>query len=277
MNHNDVNTKRLVASRVRGHFPWSALVLLLFLAVFLMPQQASSFVCSRVTDADGNDAGPSLSWFERHITYTIFHKGTEQIRSDIAFLLLDQSFVPWRDAIECVSPGRSTNLSFERHPTTSDVDRIGYDYLHPSDNENLFIFRDGDWPFPGQSSVIALTTVTFKPQTGEILDADIEFNSKNFRFSADATGIPTEMDLMNTAVHEIGHFLGLAHVNHSDATMHASAQLGETKKRHLSCDDKNGMVFKYPVGEPNGYCDPPVASCGFCAKPEELTNTPVVT
>ena len=56
--------------------------------------------------------------------------------------------------------------------------------------------------------------------------------------------------------------------------MFQSAARGETSKRVLAADDKDAAVFKYPTSQQNGYCDPVVALCGFCAPPNELTAIP---
>ena len=82
---------------------------------------------------------------------------------------------------------------------------------------------------------------------------------------------------MNTATHEIGHFLGFAHSDEPDATMFASATPGETLKRFLSCDDAAILWFRYPAGNPNiGACKTGqvTAACGQCAPGNTLRFVP---
>jgi MYXO-CTERM domain-containing protein len=69
---------------------------------------------------------------------------------------------------------------------------------------------------------------------------------------------------MNTAVHEIGHLVGLDHSLEPGATMEATAALGEIQKRDLSEDDLAGLCDMYPAGEGPVTCPParPLEECG---------------
>lgn len=251
-----------------------------FLAVLIIAVTAVSsattahaFVCSRVLDGEGRESGPSLSWFTREIPFTLHGAGTNDIPRTDEFAVLRASFAVWESVQECSTLGRRTDISFHETPWLSTTDRIGYDFLAPDENENLLIFRDAGWPLPDRN-IIALTTTTYKPLTGEIFDADIEFNNAVFAFGID--GDQSKMDLMNVAVHEIGHILGLAHTPVGGATMEAQGRYGELDKRSLECDDLDGVVFKYPAGASNGYCEEAIASCGYCAPPGQTATTPVV-
>lgn len=264
-----------------------------FAVVLSFAPPARAFVCSRVEDEQRNETGPSLSWPIRTIYYALHPAGTETIAGTEERDVLRASFEVWQEAdLSTTDPLRRTDIQLVEIAASSDS-RAGYDFFHPEANENLLIFYDQDWPHVAEgANTIALTTTTYAPQTGQILDTDIEFNSAAFPFATD--GDPTRMDLMNTAVHEIGHLLGLGHSDMDDATMARTAREGEIRKRDLTADDREGIVFKYPEGQPNRTCEEPACvaggeecgactrtsseclawrACGFCARSTPLTKT----
>ena len=256
------------------------------IAALLVPSTALSYVCTRVVDSMGEESGPWLSWFSRHVTFLVHVDGTEDIDGSDEFKDLEESFRVWQALnignTNCNLPG-STDIEFLPLNAGDDLDsvmstktRVGFNYLDQNNNDNLIIFHDENWPHAGQSSlIIALTTTTYNPLTGEIFDADIEFNTQNFPYSSTNDSSPAT-DLMNTSVHEIGHLLGLGHTTGTEASMYPRAETGEIMKRDLDCDDAAGILFKYPAGQSNGYCTPD-ASCGYCAPPGVLTKVPTVT
>ncbi|MEL7304206.1 MAG: matrixin family metalloprotease [Myxococcota bacterium] len=261
-----------------GHGLRLASSILLPSAILLLGAgDAAAYRCSRVDD----DSGSSLSWSTRTVNYIFFEGGTSDIPGEDEFEAVRDGFAVWENLVtdpedNCAPAEAMTDFRWIESPQRSSVDRIGYNFLDQDDNENLVIFRDDEWPYPGQeNTVIALSTVTFNAVTGEILDADIEFNSAGFQFTTRDDNPVT--DVLNTAVHEIGHSMGIAHTSDPNASMFLQASPGQTIKRDLNCDDRAAMAFKYPSGEMNGYCDPPVESCGFCAPPGQLEAQIVAT
>ena len=66
---------------------------------------------------------------------------------------------------------------------------------------------------PPGAGVIAVALVSSDDRTGEILDADLVFNGRDYRFSIGDPGTRRAhfVDLQATATHEIGHILGIDH------------------------------------------------------------------
>ncbi len=115
-------------------------------------------------------------------------------------------------------------------------------------NINLVVFRDTTWDSVASPQTFALTSVTFNPKTGIIGDADIEINSQYFPISVVDPPESDHVDLRNTLVHEVGHFIGLDHVDNPNSTMYYAADVGDTDKRSLAQDDIDGICHIYPTG-----------------------------
>src|SRR5581483_5167563 len=111
-------------------------------------------------------------------------------------------------------------------------------------NVNEIIFQDNGWPYNDGVNTIALTTLTFNSDTGQILDADIELNTSSGMIT---TGTPTAstFDLQSVLTHESGHFFGLAHSGHTEATMYSMYKPASISMRTLSADDIAGICDVY--------------------------------
>ncbi|MFT6108009.1 MAG: hypothetical protein ACJA2W_000918 [Planctomycetota bacterium] len=97
--------------------------------------------------------------------------------------------------------------------------------------------------FAGASGIVAITPVTFFTD-GRIIDADVVFNGKNFRFST--SGETARFDIQDVATHELGHLVGLDHSGVCGATMYPYVDSTVILHRSLSIDDQNGMRHVYP-------------------------------
>ncbi|MBI4356224.1 MAG: hypothetical protein HY597_07270 [Candidatus Omnitrophica bacterium] len=129
----------------------------------------------------------------------------------------------------------------------------------PGQTANFIFWIDENWDEGGDDpNIIALTgTLTNGITPGLIIFAGMAINGDNFDFATD--GRPNAMDVRNVVTHEAGHFLNLGDLCNgsglpvdicqpysSEATMFSTAPPGETTKRDLHFDDKNGIGFLYP-------------------------------
>jgi len=172
----------------------------------------------------------------------------------------------WQDASNC-----SPTLSFSG--TTTDTEG-GFTVGCVNTNVIVFISDTNAWAQKGFSKLeIAKTTLMFSEVNGEIVDADIEINAGQYTFSSGEPA-PGSIDLLNTLTHEAGHFLGMDHSVHNEATMYAQAPPEETKKRSLEQDDIDGACFLYEGFSPSNidavsYYDD---ACHPQTAPQDTTN-----
>src|SRR5205085_1012762 len=116
-------------------------------------------------------------------------------------------------------------------------------------NANTLVFRDRSWPHgdaAGSADTLALTTVTYDVEKGDIYDADIEVNSVlPNTFTTNDTPGPMDIDLLSVLTHEVGHFLGLAHSMEA-STMFPDYNKGTIDIRALQIDDMAAICTSYP-------------------------------
>lgn len=149
------------------------------------------------------------------------------------------------DKADCPGGGNAS-ISVEYLGETDD-DFVGYDPGANAKNENAVFFRPDAWAY-AEGNQVALTTVTFRSDTGDILDADIEVNS-TLDISTDRPLPANGFDLQTVFAHELGHVLGLAHSTDRAATMYATYNPGTFDQGLLEDDDRAGLCAIY---QPDG-------------------------
>jgi hypothetical protein len=187
--------------------------------------------------------GIGLAWQRQCISFSVMARQDpnpplEQIRN-----VADSSFQTW-NAVQCNS--RALGLSLAQ---TEELGRCGQpEYNTHEPNANTIIFVK-DWAARElPENAFGLTLVWHNPDTGEIYDADMQLNETLGTITICGASCPSgssDVDLQNVMTHEAGHFLGLGHSNVRSATMSASASVGETSKRVLAPDDRQGLCSIY--------------------------------
>jgi hypothetical protein len=196
--------------------------------------------------------------------YSVNYQGSDNVLLDDLLDIVNASFSAWQQV----------NCSFfhfvETEPTS--VDRA--EFNQNKGNVNLLVWRETeeDWHVDQNhnTNTIALTSVTYDTNTGDMLDADIEFNGAYFDFgNAENPGSSDIVDLQTVITHEIGHTIGLDDLY--DAIDSASTMYGmdihrsdgspTTDKRDLAEDDIAGLCYLYPANEDPEVCNEPV--CGL--------------
>ncbi len=210
-----------------------------------------------------------ILWSRRRIGYHLNERGSDDLptvngrMSAPLRAALNASFDAWN------APSCSDLELYEVGLT--DREDIGLDCAEGAPpNINVVVWREDAWGELGPSytrSVYALTSVTFRASSAIIADADIELNGVNFTFTNEDNANATLVDVRNTMTHEVGHFIGLDHSEHQDATMFGMAPEGELSKRELKPDDIEALCTIYPSGGPlpqgpQGPCNSAVSASG---------------
>ena len=174
------------------------------------------------------------------------------------------AFAKWTGTA-CPSDGTGPSRVEHRRARLGPVDCALVQYNQDQGNQHVIVFRDETWPHDDSSNTLALTTVTYDPDTGEIYDADMEINRRPAAHVA--RPVPAlGYDFASIVTHETGHFLGTRALHRQRATMYAHYAQGATSMRDLTEDDVSGICTIYPpdgtrttsVGTPvpEGTCDP---------------------
>ena len=232
------------------------------------------------TKTDETNLKSQCLWWMGETTI-VFHQselGEPTVSGETEFAAVTASYATWQK--ELISCGSLTLSEGSRTKSRA----IGY--VVAAENENVVLFRatkcedllnsdNACWKdstcgnshdcWEHSSSAIAITSTSYTPASGRDLDSDIELNSPSFLFT---TGVPVITDVQNTVTHEVGHLLGLAHINLDGSTMNAKAESGELRKRTLDTGSKQFICDVYPKGKPTKTCQIPVltSSLGASAK-----------
>jgi len=198
--------------------------------------------------------GKPLFWKNACIGYSLQRNSSRQISLNDAEQVFAKAFQTWT-SVTCGS-GSSTRVSLDaRYLGPVQCDEVGYNSEGP--NQNVIIFRDSQWPHRDPTNTLALTTVRYDADSGEIFGADMEVNAAQPSPLSTTDSLPPgALDLLSIATHEAGHFLGFAHSVDTEATMYASYRA--ITMRDLSPDDTKGICSVYLPDQTRASADGPV-------------------
>ena len=154
----------------------------------------------------------------------------------VAFNALVRAFDAWESAVTNeMMVNFSENASAPLSPERDGRNIIGWRQL---------VGRDA-------RKVLAATYI-WDDGNGMILETDIVYNTAhkwavNTIIESGSTECGTDFDVQAIGTHEIGHFIGLHHVNNDDATMAPTAAKGELKKQTLTPGDITGANAVAPI------------------------------
>ncbi len=219
-----------------------------------------------------DDAGRPLFWSTRCVGFSVQRDASRWISLTTTRAVAQKAFDAWKDA-SCPADPVACTGPFDRGRPSIEVQDVGpvscdcVEYNGKVGNANVITFRDAAWvecdgsPKPNADTTLALTTVTFNTETGEIYDADMEVNTANNPITTEDPPSLVLYDFQSILTHEAGHFLGLAHTNlpqpadkTATPTMYARYEKREVYMRDLSTDDVCAICAAYPPGR-SAPCD----------------------
>lgn len=204
------------------------------------------------------DCGMPLYWPRACVGYSIQQSGTNQLSDQQVSAAVAAGFGVW---MQPFCNGELPGIGLvELQPVA--CNRV--EYNSAAGNANIVVFRDEEWTHPDSPDKIALTTVTYSPDTGHIYNVDIEVNTALFQFTVGDDNVL--YDLSSIMAHEAGHFYGLGHSLDWDATMFEIYEPGSVEERSLTEDDQRGICAMYPPWPIDRESCNPIPRHGFASE-----------
>ena len=198
--------------------------------------------------------GTPLAWAGgQRLGYALSQAASDQVTLEDATRVAHLAFDAWNTA-EC--PGGAINVqAFDDGPVSAEAaaDDCGLVECDPTvhDPLHLIVFDDQVWPHNDPNNTLALTTVTYGIDSGEIYDADIEVNTAQHTVTAQEPPPAGAYDFQAILTHEAGHFFGMAHATNTSPIMYAQYKPGAIA---LTDDDITGICSVYPPLPKSGGC-----------------------
>jgi hypothetical protein len=221
--------------------------------------------------------GLPLYWSSGCVSYNVQKDGSKWATAAETSDIADQAFASWLTS-DCGGGASPSIRAMNNGTITCDKQEYNDESHTHGGNANIIVYRDANWTLTSAAdpaSTLALTTVTFAVDTGEIYDADVEINGTK-EISIATPVLATAYDLQSILTHEIGHFLGMAHSTEPCSltagdcpTMNAYYNTGSDSYRSLEADDVAGICAVYPPNRQIGSqsCTPRHGFSDSCGSP----------
>jgi hypothetical protein len=218
-------------------------------------------------------AGTPLSWHLQRVPYGVSSAASAQISLSEATRVADLAFGAWSGALcngqtiglEAYDDGPVSVPQGEGDALSSWASCSDSNSCNPQAHD-VIIFDDASWPYDDPVNTLALTTVIYGVDDGQIFEAYTEVNTAEHQITteepppAEIDGVQV-VDLQAILTHEAGHFLGLAHATETGAIMYAFYHPGAIQ---LTTDDLEGICTMYPHGVVPGSAEGS-ANAGSCS------------
>ena len=176
------------------------------------------------------DANPPIVAFQPNtripLTFLIHVVGDPDITDGSDLLAIRNSFAAWTNVT-------SSTIAFTDGGTTANSN------VNSTDGITTVTFQETANPLP--PGVLAVTLNQVSAATGQISDSDLIFGDVDFS----TTGDTTKQDLFSTAIHEVGHIVGLDHIAILASVMYPFGDTGD--QIALTQDDVAGATEIYPT------------------------------
>lgn len=201
--------------------------------------------------------GVALAWPTDRVPYGVAPAASKQVSLADATRVADLAFAAW-NASDC--SGKPVGVTaYDDGPITvpdgAEGDALAeWAYCAESNAcapaaHDVIVFDDTSWPYNDPVNTLALTTVTYGVDDGQIFEAYTEVNSAEHTLttSEPPPSNGTTYDLQAILTHEAGHFLGLAHATDTHSIMYAYYTPGAIT---LTPDDLDAICTVYPPSSP---------------------------